>query len=581
MKKDLFDFSDFDDNIVNSIADNYPDMNKSQQKAICRKTRKRLNISDDSVVGDVVSGIEPARKRSGWYIFGTVAAAVFAVALIPAAFKALKNAPDGPENIQGPPAVDMATSPTDNGDKSAAVTTKNGESDIIAEVTTSVNNTEVPAPTQPTTAETEDKGETNGTVPPLPPVTEGKKTTSKTLRTTVPQVPPAPTSAPAVSTPVTTTKPVTVPPAPPAISEDDIFDILANLSYRQETCDGIADYILHADDGTTYQILTGCNHVWRNGSEEADLTPEIHEWIKKYGSSHKIDNADIVASGEYGAEGANVVWTLDSKGKLTFSGKGAMKDFVAVDGDEPIPMWHGNDDIKEIVIEDGITRIGDFAFDYCTEVESITIPNSVTSIGDFAFNNCSKLESITIPDSVISIDAMAFALCSELKTITIPDSVTTLGEDAFFYCTNLTSVKLSKNLKSIESATFFFCESLESVEIGNKVKSIENNAFACCFELTDITLPESIDYIGDGAFFRCESLETITIKNPDCKFFDSNSVICNDYDSVTETVTADFTIIGKAGSTAEEHAKKNNIAFEKAENQTIEHFFATQTVTVH
>lgn len=290
MKKDLFDFSDFDDNIVNSIADNYPDMNKSQQKAICRKTRKRLDFSDDSVVGDVVSGIEPARKRGGWYIFGTVAAAVFAVALIPTAFKALKNTPDGPENIQEPPTVDMATSPTDNGDKSAAVTTKIGESDIIAEVTTSVNNTEVPAPTQPTTAETEDKGETNDTVPPPPPVTEGKNTTLKTLRTTVPQAPPAPTSAPAVSIPVTTTKPVTVPPAPPAISEDGIFDMLANLSYRQETCDGIPDYTLQADDGTKYRILTGCNHVWRSGRsgyQEADLTPEILEWIKKYGEPYK------------------------------------------------------------------------------------------------------------------------------------------------------------------------------------------------------------------------------------------------------------------------------------------------------
>lgn len=495
MKKKLFDFSNFDDNIVNSIADNYPDMNKSQQKAICRKTRKKLILSDDSAMGDVVSGIEIARKRNPWYICGTVAAAVFAVALIPAAFKALKNAPDGPENIQEPPVVDMATAPVEDEEKSmTAVTTKIGESDIITVVTTSVNNTEVPAPTQPATAKTEDKGETNDTVPPLPPVTEGKKTTSKTLRTTVTQTLPAPTTPSKTTIPMkTTTKPAT----------------------------------------TRKPVTT--------------------------------TKADVVASGEYGAEGANVKWTLDAEGTLTFSGNGAMKDFVAVDGDEPIPMWHGNEDVKEVVIEDGITRIGDFAFDYCTEVESIIIPDSVTSIGFFAFANCEKLETITIPDSVVSIEAMAFDQCKALKTITIPDSVTTLGENAFFYCTNLTSVKLSKNLESIESGTFFFCESLKDVEIPDKVKTIGSDAFACCFELTDITLPESIDNIGDGAFFRCESLETITIKNPDCKFFDSNSVICNDYDSVTKTVTADFTIIGKAGSTAEEHAQKNNITFKEDE----------------
>ncbi len=335
MKKDLFNFSDFDDSIVENIADNYPDMNKSQQKAICRKTRKKLILSDDSAMGDVVSGIEIARKRNPWYICGTVAAAVFAVAFIPTAFKALKNAPDGPENIQGPPAVDMATAPVEDEEKSmAAVTTKIGDSDIITVVTTSVNNTEVPAPTQPTTAETEDKGETNDTVPPPPPVTEGKKTTSKTLRTTVPQTPPAPTSAPAVSTPVTTTKPVTVPPAPPAVSEDGIFDILANLSYRQETCDGTADYILQANDGTTYQILTGCNHVWRRGRsgyQEADLTPEILEWIKKYGEPYKVKAHSATAEVDWCMnEFSGDVWNVIRKGySAVVRNTGELREYLA------------------------------------------------------------------------------------------------------------------------------------------------------------------------------------------------------------------------------------------------------------
>lgn len=289
MKKDLFDFSDFDDDIVENIAENYPDMDKSEQKALCGKIRKRLDAAEFSTAADVVSGVEPAKKPVFRYMFGTAAAAVFAVALIPTAFKALKNAPDAPEDIQESQIIaDYNASPTENeGSSAEAVTTKLGKSDITTVVTTSVNNTKVPAPTQPTTAETEDKGETNDTVPPPPPVTEGKKTTSKTLRTTVPQVPPIPTSAPVVTVPVTTTKPVAVPPAPPTVSEGDIFDMLANLSYSPYTCDGIPDYILQAADGTKYQILVGCKHVWRNGSEEADITPEIIEWVKKYGEPYK------------------------------------------------------------------------------------------------------------------------------------------------------------------------------------------------------------------------------------------------------------------------------------------------------
>lgn len=510
MKKDLFDFSDFDDNIVENIAEKCPDMDKSEQKALFGKIRKRLNTAENFIGADAVSGVEPAKKPVFRYIFGTAAAAVFAIAVIPVAFKALKNAPDGPEKIQEPPVVvDMATAPTENEEKSTvAVTTKIVESDETAEPT---------------------------------------KTTTR----------------------ATTTKPVTT---VPVITEESIFDRLANLSYRQETCDGIADYILQAEDGTTYQILTDCNHVWRNGREEADLTPEIREWISKYGSSYKIDkeqlnaDADIVASGEYGAEGANVVWTLDSEGKLTFSGKGAMKDFVDVDGEEPAPMWLGNEAITEVVIEDGITRIGDDAFTGCSGVKSITIPDSVTSIGDYAFDYCSGLESITIPDSVTDIGIWAFAECRGLKTITIPDSVTTLGSHAFFYCTELTSVKLSKNLESIEDSTFFKCTSLNSVEIQGKVKHIGANAFSCCSELKDITLPESVASIDNNAFFGCTNLDTITIENPDCVIDDSFQTICNAYDSVTETITADCTIIGKIGSTAEEYAKKYNIAFEEEEN---------------
>lgn len=546
MKKDLFNFSDFDDNIVENIAEKCPDMDKSEQKALCGKIRKRLNTAENFIGADAVSGVEPAKKPVFRYIFGTAAAAVLAIAVIPVAFKALKNAPDGPEKIQDPPVtVDMSTVPMENEEKStAAVTTKIGESDETVEVTT--HKTTMSEPVSPTNAPEETKA------------TEEKEETTVPTNTT--------TSA-------TTTKPVTT---STAVSEGNIFDMLANLSYRQETCDGIADYILQAEDGTTYQILTDCNHVWRNGREEADLTPEISEWISKYGSSYKIDkeqlNADIVASGEYGAEGANVVWTLDFEGKLTFSGKGAMKDFVAVDGEEPAPMWLGNRAITEVVIEDGITRIGDDAFTGCSGVKSITIPDSVTSIGDYAFDYCSGLESITIPDSVTDIGVMAFAECRGLKTITIPDSVTTLGSHAFFYCTNLTSVKLSKNLERIEYATFFNCTSLNSVEIKDKVEFIGFSAFSCCSELTDITLPESVATIDNGAFFRCTNLDTITIENPDCVIDDSYSTICNEYDLSTGIVTADCTIIGKISSTAEEYAKKYNIAFEK-ENQTVEQAF--------
>ena len=87
--------------------------------------------------------------------------------------------------------------------------------------------------------------------------------------------------------------------------------------------------------------------------------------------------------------------------------------------------------ITDLVIPDGVTSIGDGAFDGCSGLTSVTIPDGVTSIGDGAFYGCSGLTSVTIPDSVTSIGSYAFCDCSGLTSVTIPDSVTSIGDYAF------------------------------------------------------------------------------------------------------------------------------------------------------
>ena len=91
-------------------------------------------------------------------------------------------------------------------------------------------------------------------------------------------------------------------------------------------------------------------------------------------------------------------------------------------------------------IPDGVTRIGERAFYYCTSLTSVTIPNSVRSIGKWAFSHCTSLTSVTIPNSVTSIGDGAFASCTSLTSVTIPNSVTYFGEWAFDDCTSLTDV---------------------------------------------------------------------------------------------------------------------------------------------
>ena len=177
----------------------------------------------------------------------------------------------------------------------------------------------------------------------------------------------------------------------------------------------------------------------------------------------------------------NLTWTLTADGTLTISGEGAMKDYNSDDNPSPV---YNNSDVKKIVIEDGVTSIGDYAFRGCSSLTSITLPDSVTSIGDSAFKNCSSLTSITIPDSVTSIGDWTFYKCSSLTSITIPNSVTSIGDSAFYNCRSLTSITIPDRVTSIESSAFYNCSSLTSITIPKSVTSIGSGVFNNCNNLT-------------------------------------------------------------------------------------------------
>ena len=97
--------------------------------------------------------------------------------------------------------------------------------------------------------------------------------------------------------------------------------------------------------------------------------------------------------------------------------------------------------IKHIVIENGVTTVGEAAFLRCYKLESITIPDSTISIGKNAFNQ-SGITFITIPDNVSYIGMSAFSYCSNLQQIDIPISVTTIGSSVFTACYNLKEINV-------------------------------------------------------------------------------------------------------------------------------------------
>ena len=204
--------------------------------------------------------------------------------------------------------------------------------------------------------------------------------------------------------------------------------------------------------------------------------------------------------------------------------------------------------VTELIIPEGVTSIGDYAFEGCTSLTSIMIPDSVTSIGDYAFYGCTGLTSIVIPDSVTSIGHVAFIGCTGLTSITvdedntsyqsidgnlyskngrtliqyaigkkntsftIPDRVKSIGEWAFRDCTGLTSIVIPDSVTSIGYGTFYSCTGLTSIVIPDSVTSIGSSAFSHCTGLTSIVIPDSVTSIGGWyAFSGCTGLTSIVI----------------------------------------------------------------------
>lgn len=195
-------------------------------------------------------------------------------------------------------------------------------------------------------------------------------------------------------------------------------------------------------------------------------------------------------------------WLLNGT-VLTISGSGEMDSYHSA---SKLP-W--GKEITELIIEHGVTNIGDFAFAFCTDLTSVTIPDSVTCIGQESFVGCTFLTSIKIPDSVSSINYRTFYSCTNLSSVDIGNGVTSIGSEAFQYCTNLTFVKMSDSVTDIQDYAFNSCASLKSFIIPNSVKYIGRDVFSGCTSLTSITIPNNVTSIGINAFNGCSALDYV------------------------------------------------------------------------
>ena len=217
-----------------------------------------------------------------------------------------------------------------------------------------------------------------------------------------------------------------------------------------------------------------------------------------------LSSASEVASGSCGDD---VNWSLSSEGVLTLEGSGATYNYTGGD-----TGWYSHaSEVKSIVVENGITSIGNYLFYALGSLTSVDIPASVTSIGASAFNSCSNIETITVPDSVTSIGEYAFIMCNKLKTATLSSGITEIPNYLFWSCPKLTSVDIRGNITRIGSDAFGGCSALTAIELPDTLTELGNYVFEYCENLTSIAIPDGVTEIPMFCFYNCTKLGSVTL----------------------------------------------------------------------
>lgn len=219
--------------------------------------------------------------------------------------------------------------------------------------------------------------------------------------------------------------------------------------------------------------------------------------------------ATIIAQGECGAEGSSVQWKYDNTGTLTISGTGAMADYSSSTSD--LPWYDYKTEVTTVVVENGVTHVGENCFRGFDNLTTATIADSVETLGKYAFYFASKLESVKLSSNLTTINYRVFYACSSLASITIPPSVTYIDSDVFGECTNLESIEIPYGITEISSGMFSGCSSLTSVKLPDTITRIGSDAFDGCSSLASIILPDDVSYIGSNAFWECSNLAEIKL----------------------------------------------------------------------
>ena len=204
----------------------------------------------------------------------------------------------------------------------------------------------------------------------------------------------------------------------------------------------------------------------------------------------------LAAETDSGQCGENLNWRIDG-GVLSITGTGPMWDYTYIHGNNFLITLDLPNGEKDAVVQ-GPRTTADWT-DYNDVVTSVVIGEGVTSVGNWAFAGMIQVQSVSLPESLETIGPAAFTSCVRLREITIPDAVTDLGSNAFTDCFWLRRARVGAGVK--ELSCFSGCMGLEEVTLPAGLEVVGTRAFYVCSALKELELPASVKSIGDMAFY--------------------------------------------------------------------------------
>ena len=211
--------------------------------------------------------------------------------------------------------------------------------------------------------------------------------------------------------------------------------------------------------------------------------------------------------------GENAFFGINRDKELVIAGEGATYDFIQTenieDGGTPWQFWA--DGFTDVIVDEGITVLGENAFFEMDNFTNVTLPSTLKTIGWYAFNNCDGLTHIEFPDGLMNILSYSFYDCDNLTQVKLPAALRTVSASTFAGCNALATVTLPDSLTEIGANAFSGCESLTEIIIPDQVTIIENGAFANCDGLTTVVIPASVTSL--SGFAHCSNLQTVQLNN--------------------------------------------------------------------